>query len=171
MPSIELICINQKEPVTFPDAPFSIIGEDRLVSHRVPSPLFQSDFNALSGCIYHLGDPDLHDRPKQGVFTAYDLLSEQCRSQDETVFLEFNEEYVPFMKNLIQRLLHESPIGKVLFTSDYQFGPRDAQRYGVILSEGFWALHNTRKLRFNTSYEISKNPKKRKSKSKGKGTK
>jgi len=160
MPSIELVCIKQEIPTDFSGFPFTLIGEDRLFSHRVPSPLFQSDFDRLQGCIYHLGGPKTLDNSNRGYFTAYDLLSEVCRSQENSVFLEFKKDFLPFLKNIIQTLMKDSPVGIVLFTSDYQFGPKKPQRYGAVSYKNFWDLHETHKLRFNTSYEISNKIKK-----------
>jgi len=55
MPSIEIACISLQETDTPPPASFAVVCERGLLSHRAPSPRFQADFDALSGCLYHLG--------------------------------------------------------------------------------------------------------------------
>ena len=70
MPSIEIVCIGQEEPVVFEEMPFQVYAESKIVSHRTPSPLFQAEFDAVAGCIYHLVK-----QPK-GACTAYSLLDE-----------------------------------------------------------------------------------------------
>jgi hypothetical protein len=44
MPTIEIVCVAQTEPLDFSNLPFAIIAENKLSSHR---GLFQSDFNKL----------------------------------------------------------------------------------------------------------------------------
>ena len=47
---------------------------------------FQSDFDALSGCLYHLGNTAFAGR-SEGAFFAYEVLSAASRHQDPRSFL------------------------------------------------------------------------------------
>jgi len=70
MPSVEIICLRQVEPLQFDSLPFAVEAESMLISHRLPSH-FQSDFDQLSGCIYHLGSLELKTTHPKGAYTAY----------------------------------------------------------------------------------------------------
>ena len=153
MPSIEIICIQQKDPSDFGEMPFAVQVEQKLVSHRIPS-LFQTDFKQMRGCIYHLGNPKLRSET-DGWYFAYELLSEKCLGQRDNHFLEFKSEFVPFVKFILYELLKASPIIQIAFTSDWQFGPKRPERFKPMTSEGFWKLHDTFKLRFNSLYYLS----------------
>ncbi len=144
MPSVEIVCIGQPEPIVFENMPFRIDAENRLVSQRTPSPLFQTDFDLLTGCIYHL------IKQSRGACTAVELLDAWWEE------LRFKPEYVPNIQQILSELLTASPEGKVLFTSDYQFGP-NTKRYKRPLTLGnFWALHAEGKLRANALYPLTR---------------
>jgi hypothetical protein len=153
MPSIEIVCVNQKSPSYFRGIPFAIVsesGEPR--SHRHPSH-FQRDFDKLQGCIYHLGCPHLR-RSRTKRFEAYELLSGKCREQERLIFLEFGKEFVPSIKKMLNTLLLHSPVGRVIFTIDYKFSPNRPKRIRRISAREFWALHRRKQLRFNALYTI-----------------
>jgi hypothetical protein len=135
--------------------PFAVRAENKLVSHRTPS-LFQNDFNQMRGYIYHWGNPNMKCE-KDGWFFAYELLSEKCLEQKNNRFLEFKSEYAPFVRFILHELLNASPIKQVVFTSDWQFGPKRAERFEPIISAGFWKLHDAFKLRLNSLYYLSEN--------------
>lgn len=156
MPSIEIVCIGQISPGDFSYLPFAVEGEAELKSHRMPKPLFQEDFAGLKGCIYHLGNPDLKIRRKGKVFFAYDLLSDRARSGQRATFLEFRPEFLPAIHGLLASLLEASPAHQLLFTSDWQFGPKRPYRSPAVTLDEFWSLHDSRKLRLNGAYPIHK---------------
>lgn len=156
MPSIELICVEQNEPSQLPSFPFAIRAETRLVSHRSPS-LFQRDFEQLRGCIYHLGSPCCDDFDYEGAFVAYELLSERCRDSVAPRFLEFAPDFLPGIFDLVGLLLTDSPAHLVIFTTDWQFGPKSARRYRQVTERTFWQRHKNRKLRLNGLYPIGPN--------------
>ena len=155
MPSIEIVCIGQKSPARFRRVPFAIVSEaGKLQSHRHPSR-FQRDFDRLQGCIYHLGCPHFR-RSRTVLFEAYELLSRKCRDQWPTaIFLEFERAFVPSLRKMLTALLTQSPAGRVVFTSDYQFSPNRSKRIKQVSVQEFWALHRTKRLRFNTLYAIT----------------
>ena len=163
MPSVEIVCIAQTEISPFSDLPFRLLADDRLVSHRAPRPLFQPEFDLLHGCLYHLCNPD------RG-YNAYDLLSlSQPKKAHFRYWLDdegitykgtlatqftFLPEFRPSIQAILAELLKASPVGKLLFTSDYQFGPPVRRYKRPLTLEQFWERHDTRKLRMNALYRL-----------------
>ena len=148
LPSVEIICIGQLEPSDFPDMPLAILGENRLKSHRTPKPHFQADFDQLQGCIYHLLNPRLRDPAAKGSYIASDLLIEYR----DIVF--FKPELVPVVQRILKELLAASPEGRLLFTSDYQFGSHNPYRFKRKATlETFWQRHDARRLPINSSVQ------------------
>jgi hypothetical protein len=153
MPSIEIVCIQQKIPNFFGEIPFAIEAENEPLSHRNPS-LFDDDFKQMQGCVYHLGNPSLRQRSDR-CFFAYELLSEKCRGQKNSRFLEFNVEFVPFIRCILTDLIKSSPLGQIVFTTDWQFGPKQTKPFDGVIPKEFWSLHDSHKLKFNSLYRIS----------------
>lgn len=151
MPTIEIVCIGQINPISFSDAPFAVEAENKLVSHRA---LFQSDFDKLQGCIYHLGNSDLRKREGYAFF-AYELINKSLSDGDEKDCLKFNDEYIPHVKNLLNRLLVAASIGQVIFSSDWQFSSEETRKFGMSSEKEFWKMHDANQLRFNALYEIT----------------
>jgi hypothetical protein len=153
VPSIEIICIGQLEPSDFSLLPFAVKSGMELKSDRSPAPLFQPDFDRLKGCIYHLGNPGLKIR-KTGIVFASELLSGPSVHASRSTFLEFRAEFIPAVQELFHSLIGVSPIHQLLFTSDYQFGPKRPYRSAPVTVDEFWSLHNSRGLRLNGAYPI-----------------
>jgi len=155
LPSIELVCVGQVGRFELPDFPFALRAQPQLVSDRFPSPLFQVDFDRLQGWIYHLGNPQCKLPDYNGLFFAYDLLSRKNQDSSEwDCRLEFAPEFMPGIRDLLRILLTVSPEGLVLFTTDWQFGPEQAERFRAVPEEEFWRLHDSGKLRLNSLYPI-----------------
>lgn len=155
MPSIEIICVGQKTPVHFRGISFAVVSEEgELRSHHHPSR-FQRDFDRLEGCIYHFVCPHFR-KNRTGTFETYELLSKKCRNQcPNVVFLEFEQAFVPSVRKMLTALLAQSPVGRVVFTSDYRFSPNRTKRIKRISIREFWMLHRRKRLRFNAVYTIS----------------
>jgi hypothetical protein len=153
MPSIEIVCVGQIDVSDFSHLPFAVKGGKVLQSDRAPRPLFQQDFVASKGCIYHLGNPELKNREK-GLFFAADLLSQRSVHASRSTFLEFRLEFAPAVSELLASLMGSSPVNQLLFTSDYQFGPKRPHRSPPVTLTEFWSLHDSRKLRLNGAYPI-----------------
>jgi hypothetical protein len=68
--------------------------------------------------------------------------------------LHFKPEFVPSVQQILQTLLAVSPEGRVLFTSDYQFGPEVYRYQRPVRLEGFWKRHNAGRLRANSLTQI-----------------
>ena len=154
MPSIEIVCIGQTDPSDFGHLLFAVESGTELKSHRIPRPLFQKDFASLNGCIYHLGNPDLKIQRTRRMFFAWDLLSDRVRSSSRPTFLEFRPEFIASLHELLGSLLESSPARRLLFTSDWQFGPKRRYRSPIVTLGEFWSLHDSRKLRLNGAYPI-----------------
>jgi hypothetical protein len=154
MPSIEIACVGLQDALQPPATSFAVAYERGLRSHRSPSPRFQHDFDGLTGCLYHLGNPNLAGS-HEGFYFAYDLLSDASRSADPPAFLEFDGNYVESLRAFLDWLLLTSPDGKLLFTSDWQFGPDWTKRCDPITLGEFWRLHDSRALLLNASYPIN----------------
>ena len=153
MPSIEIVCVDQIEVSDFSHLPFAVKGATTLKSDRSPRPLFQQHLDALKGCIYHLGNPELKDREK-GLFFAADLLRDRSVHASRSTFLEFRPQFVPAVSELLASLMESSPVNQMLFISDYQFGPKRPHRSPPVRLSEFWSLHDSRKLRLNSAYPI-----------------
>jgi hypothetical protein len=151
MPTIELVCVAQAEPLDVSSLPFAVLAENKLLSHRA---LFQSDFDKLQGCIYHLGNPNLRG-DEDGLFWAYELISDSTSEHEEDC-LKFNDEFIPHVKKMLSQLLVASPVGQMTFSSDWQFGTKDVRRFEAITEGKFWEMHDACELRFNAFYKIVK---------------
>jgi hypothetical protein len=154
MPSIEIACIDLQEALTPPAVSFAVVCERGLLSHRSPKARFQPEFDLLSGSLYHLGDPALSGA-SGGIFSGYELLSGPCRTADPSSFLEFDGQHVVSLHILLEWLLQQSPPGRILFTTDWQFGPDGAYRAPTLTLPAFWELHDSRNLRLNAAYCVS----------------
>jgi hypothetical protein len=80
----------------------------------------------VSGSLYHLGNNELSGLG--GAFFASDLLSLESRDADAPTFLEFAQSHVASVHSLLDWLIRNSPDSRLLFTSDWQFGPEGTQR-------------------------------------------
>ena len=155
MPSLEIICIGQSEPLDFSGLPFVVKADRELKSYRSPAPLFQPDFDRLTGCIYHV-----LDNCQPACCTCYELLvrdwyDEGGNSNGRDENIEFGDQYADGMKRLLEALLASSPSGQILFTTDYQFGPAEAERCGPMTFATFKDLYNAGEVRMNAAYLIT----------------
>lgn len=153
MPSIELVCIDQSEPLEFSDLPFALVADPELVSHRT-RPLFRRELSGLRGCIYHIGSPQCAGLGYQGAFFAYDVLSSESRENQRRRFCEVAPKFRDGFRRLVRTLIAASPVRSVLFYTDWQFGPSRATRGGAISESAFWQRHDTHHLRLNACYTI-----------------
>ena len=151
MPSIEIICVGQEAPSTFGDLPFAVVAEAELISHRSPNPLFQPDFDALRGCIYHLGNPDLRGSERR-YFTAYDLIVSD--HDDWLECLKFQPQFQTSLEGLLTTLIEASPLSELLFTSDWQCCELDAVHMAPLTLSEFWSIHERDALRWHAAYPI-----------------
>ena len=153
MPSIELICIDQGDPIDCSSYSFSVEASRELISDRVHSSTFQKDFRGLKGCIYRV-----HEGTGR---TAYELLKRDWYDEngddngiDDNV--EFTTEHESNFIDLVKSLIQASPIGEIIFTSDYQFGPDEFKRFGTVSISEFLTLYREKEVRMNSLYRVKK---------------
>jgi hypothetical protein len=150
MPSIEIVCIQQKAPLVYADTEFQIVTSNALESHR-SSPLFADELASLSGCMYHLGNPDCYPN---GLYFAYDLLSPASREFDDQTFFEINDLYRVQFRELLTALINASPVRSIFFYTDWQLGPEVTTRGGTLSESDFWRRHDEHLLKLNGCYTI-----------------
>ena len=107
--------------------------------------------------MYHLGNPGLKDSTGHRFFFAYDLLRPACRQRHPALFLEFDPRFEAAVRDLLQLLIQASPEKRLVFTTDWQFGPRRLTRGGELTVSEFWQWHAKRSLRLNGCYTIIEN--------------
>ena len=170
MPTIEIVSINstglELDQVDFEVA---IIEENQLKSHR---GLFFDLLRKQRGVIVHIGNPNFKDNKDMGFFAGdiidwstdpneyitipMDNLNDPIyfsRSNQQFIF-KICEQYKPNIDKLLSTALDKSPVKKVCFLSDYQFGPENEEIEIIYSIDDFWTRHNNEGLRFNTMYEI-----------------
>ena len=169
MPTIEIASINSKGlNLKSEDFKVAIIEENKLVSHR---GLFYDFLKTQPGAIVHIGNPDFKN-DEDGGFFAGEIVNwgyepgEIIIPQIETTNNEFNSganqqyrfqllrEYSLDIDRILKTALEKSPIKRVYFLSDYQFGPEKANQEIIYTISDFWNLHNNEGLVFNTLYEM-----------------
>ena len=155
MPSIEIACVGLESPLEPPATTFAVVYEAGLKSHRYPHPRFQLDFDRMTGSLYHLGSPQFTGSTT-GSFLAYDVLSEASRHAEPPSFLEFAPDHLQSARDLLAWLLEASPEGRLVFTSDWQFGPEGSRRCDAVALAQFWQLHDSRNLLLNAAYPIER---------------
>lgn len=153
MPSIELICVEQQSPIECSPYSFIIESDKELISDRVHSSSFQTDFDSMNGCIYHL----LGNEGR----TSYDLLKrdwydEEGEDNGKDDNIEFLSEHEPSFFLLMNELMEASPCGEVVLTSDYQFGPDRFMRFGKMSLSEFITLYENKEVRMNSLYIVTK---------------
>jgi hypothetical protein len=154
MPSIEIACIGAERASKPPlNLSFALEYEAGLKSHRSPAPRFQHDFDGTSGSLYHIGDRS-PTHSGAGPFFAYELLSIECQNAEPHSFLEFAPQHFASVQSLLKWTLQASPVGLVLFTSDWQFGPEGSERHNAMTLDSFWKLHDSRELHINALYRL-----------------
>lgn len=142
----------------------AIWEEQKLESHR---GLFYDFLIKERGTILHLGNPDMIG-DMDGGFFAGQLINwdfEPTRviiphSNDEQhgANQQYQFQFLPEFKDHIDQLLKialtNSPISKIYFLTDYQFGPEEANYERTYLLRDLWEQHDKDGLRWNTLYEL-----------------
>jgi hypothetical protein len=169
MPTIEIASISATGlGLNQADFDVAIIEENKLKSHR---GLFSDLLQAQQGVIIHIGNPDMKGDP-HGVFFAGEIIDWNV-DPDEIDLPEFDpdaspnsggatqqgrfkflQEFTSDINKLLNIALKHSPIKKVFFLTDYQFGPAHKKIEINYTLSSFWAQHETDGLYFNTMYEI-----------------
>jgi hypothetical protein len=168
MPTIEIASLNSSklnlDPATLK---VTIIQEGKLVSHR---GLFYDFLIKQSGVIVHIGNPGLQYATYDG-FSAGQIIDwtfedgEMVIPQPESMHssdlgsiqqsrFQFLKEYMEDINRILKIALKKSPLNRIYFLTDYQFGPENASQEVIYSVDNFWHLHDSRGLVFNTFYEM-----------------
>ena len=147
-PLVEIACLGLGEPVALRANGLIVRAEAGLRSRSL-APRFQGEFDRASGCLYRLGQ----SAENGGALSAYELLSPASREAFPPSALEFAPAHRATVERLLEAIQQASPERRVLFTSDWQYGPEWAHRFGPLTLNEFWSLHATRHLYLNTAYE------------------
>jgi hypothetical protein len=164
MPTIEIASIDSK-PINLKQIDFgvAIIEENKLESHR---GLFDELLRKHQGVIIHIGNPDMKIDRTSGYFAGKlidwemnpgEIIIPQnasASSSNQEFIFRILSEYCEDIHRLLEIAIEKSPINKVYFLTDYQFGPEKVIVENIYTIGDFWELHNSEGLTFNTLYEI-----------------
>lgn len=168
MPTIEIASINAPElGLNQADFAVAIIEENKLESHR---GLFYDLLRQQKGVLVHLGNPEFKYKNGGGFFAGLlidlsDDLNEEIvipesnlndidSGANQQFTFKFLSEYRLEIDKLLRIALEKSPVKKVCFLTDYQFGPEKESIEIIYTIKGFWELHDGEGLALNTLYEI-----------------
>ena len=164
MPTIEIASINAIGlELHQEDFEVAIIEERKLISHR---GLFCDLLKKQNGTLIHIGNPDFKD-DKNGVFFA-GMIIDWSVEPNEYIYIPQNGSTVPNQQfifkfldhykldidKLLKIALEKSPIKRIYFLTDYQFGPEKEEIKIIYTINDFWDRHDREGLRFNTMYEM-----------------
>ncbi len=171
MPTIEIASINSPG-LGLNQAEFdvAIIEDNKLESHR---GLFYDLLRQQNGVIVHIGNPDYKDDKEGGFFAGAivdwsfeptEILYPEYDENDSTdkqgsnkqSRFKFLEQYKPDIDKLLKIALDKSPIKKVCFLTDYQFGHKDGKTEIIFTINDFWLRHDKEGLDLNTMYEMNR---------------
>lgn len=169
MPTIEIASIKSIGlGLNQSDFNIAIIEENKLISHR---GLFYDLLRQQDGVIVHIGNPDFKDDDEGGFFAGAivdwsfepgDIIIPEYDENDPTFNRGANQQYrFKFLKQYISEIdkllkiaLDKSPIKKVCFLTDYQFGPEKGKTEIIYTITDFWTQHHNEGLGLNTLYEM-----------------
>ena len=156
MPTIEIVSINAKGlGLNQDEFDIAILEESNLKSYR---GLFYDFLWKQKGIIIHIGNPAFRENKKGGFFAGqiidWSFVSEENQEELNQQKFKFQGKYRSDIDGLLHRSINGSPVSKIYFLTDYQFGPKKVtfEVIGTILD--YWTLHDNKGLRFNTIYEI-----------------
>jgi len=169
MPTIEIISFNSTG-LGLNQAEFdvAIIEEKKLESHR---ELFHDLLLQENGVIVHIGNPDFKDDKESSFFAGqiidwdfeptkifFPEIDENDpidnRGAKQQFRFKFLDKYKLDIDKILKIALDKSPIKKVCFLSDYQFGPESGKTEIIYTITDFWTQHDNEGLSLNTLYEM-----------------
>lgn len=170
MPTVEIASI-QSSGLGLNQADFdiAIIEENKLISHR---SLFYDFLRKQKGVIIHIGNPDFKQDKNRGFYAGgiidwsvdenkyiiipeYDLDEALLhKGADQQSIFKFLGLYKSDMDQLLKIALDHSPVKKVYFLTDYQFGPLKGTIEKIGTISDFWIRHDYEGLKLNTLYEM-----------------
>lgn len=169
MPTIEVVSIDSTGlGLNQSDFEVAIIEENKLESHR---GLFYDRLKKQKGVIVHVGNPDMKG-DRQGGFFAGGIIDWSLEPGDiiipefdennptynhganQQFKFKFLEQYKTNIDKLLKIALDNSPIKKVYFLTDYQFGPENGKIEIIYTISDFWTRHDNDGMNLNTLYEM-----------------
>lgn len=169
MPTIEIVSLKSAGLDLNQDYFNSAIIEDHILeSHR---GLFYDFLLKHKGTIIHIGNPGLS--VKEDGFYAGEIINwefensnsnekqkelktdEENHWANQDFLFQLKDEYKNEIEKLMEVAIEKSPIHKIYFLTDYQFGPEKAEFEVLSDVKDFWKKHNQYGLNWNTLYEIS----------------
>ena len=170
MPTVEIASIDSTRlGLNQADFEVAIIEESKLESHR---GLFYNLLKKQNGVIVHIGNPNFKEK-KEGCFFAGAIIDwevDPCEyiyipeNHSEDLYLDtganqqfifkFLDQFKYDIDKLLKIALDKSPIKRICFLTDYQFGPEKAKIEIMYTIKDFWNRHDTEGLRLNTMYEM-----------------
>lgn len=163
MPTIEIVSLQPRSYSIRPrDFSFSVLLEDRLVSHR---GLFQSFLDSLpGGYIMHLANPGSHSESPGDLFGSElidweypaDCVDQSYRSRSASDYRQFQflSDHHLEMDTLLRLALQDSGEGRIVFLTDFQLSSQPVQYRILPGIEDWWRLHHSQGLTWNTAYTI-----------------
>ena len=170
MPTIEIVSINSSRlELKQADFEVAIIEEDKLISHR---GLFYEILKKQNGVIVHIGNPDFKNDKEGGFFAGaiVDWSVDPCENiyipencSEDLIFdtganqqfvFKFLDQYKYDIDKLLKIALEKSPVKRICFLTDYQFGQEKEEIEIIYTIKDFWNKHDTEGLKFNTMYEM-----------------
>lgn len=146
----------------------SINEDNKLESYR---GLFYDFLLRQHGSIVHIGNPDLKETTESGYFSGklinwdfegpyskergIEISSNEDNNYANQHFgFQFSPSYKDEINGILQIAINSSPISKIYFLTDYQFGPETGAYRTLNGLNSFWKYHDGDGLRWNTLYEI-----------------
>ncbi len=170
MPTIEIVSYDSTGlGLSQADFDIAIIEENKLESHR---GLFYDLLRQENGVIVHIGNPDFKDDKKGGFFAGeiiewefepneifhskYETSRADDHGANQQSKFKFLDQYKIDIDRLLKIALKNSPIKKVCFLTDYQFGPKNGKKEIINTITDFWRQHDSGGLGLNTMYEMNR---------------
>ncbi len=165
MPTIEIISLKTTGlEINHHDFDVTIIEENVLKSHR---GLFFDFLSKQQGTMMHIGNPNLKNNTESG-FWAGDLIDwefenpaleekpKRLKAQEESqeFLFQFKTNFKNEIEQLMEVAINKSPIHKIYFLTDSQFGSEKAGFKQSKNLRNFWQEHDQKGLTWNTLYEI-----------------
>ncbi|MBL7914395.1 MAG: hypothetical protein JNL49_05055 [Bacteroidia bacterium] len=168
MPTIEIVSYDSTGlELSQADFDIAIIEENKLESHR---GLFYDLLKQENGVIVHIGNPDLKDNKNAGFYagkiidwefepneifhTGHETSRADDHGSNQQSKFKFLNQYKIDIDNLLKIAIDNSPIKKICFLTDYQFGPKKGKKEILNTITDFWRQHDSGGLGLNTMYEM-----------------
>jgi hypothetical protein len=168
MPTIEIVSYDSTGlGLSQADFDIAIIEENKLESHR---SLFYDLLRQENGVIVHIGNPDFKEDKKGGFFAGkiiewefepneifqpeYEISRADDHGANQQSKFMLLDQYKIDIDRLLKIALKNSPIKKVCFLTDYQFGPKKGKKEIINTITDFWRQHDSGGLGLNTMYEM-----------------